>query len=166
MGKILTLFGCLVILMSVLLSGCNTAGCTDLRSSVPRADFYASGSGGKITVDSLEITGVGVPGDSVLYGPSDRISQISLPMPPEATSVQWRIAYMQSNLVALGLADTISLDFERSPWFAGEECGAMYKYRITRLRYTTNIIDSVALTDSTVINIDTQNLAIYFRTSN
>lgn len=166
MGKILTICACCLTALTFLLSACNTAGCTELRSSVPRADFYSASTKTAITVDSLQIMGIGVPGDSVLYKPSQRLSQILLPMPPEANTVSWRIAYMQNSLAQFDMADTITMDFERSPWFAGEECGAMYKYRITRLDFTTNVIDSVALVDSLVVNLDQATLAVYFRTAN
>lgn len=164
MGKILRVAAGCSLAMSVMLTGCDSGGCEGLRSAVPRADFYSMGSKSKITVDSLEIAGVGVPGDSVLYGPSSHLSSVYLPMPPEVNRVQWRIAYMQKDLAAFDLADTITLDFERTPWFAGVECGAMYKYRITRMNHTVNLIDSVAVTDSTVINVDNPTLAVYFRT--
>lgn len=164
MGKILIILAALTLFASAFLTSCDTGGCTDLRSSVPRADFYSSATEKQIVIDSLQITGVGAPGDSVLYGPGSRLSSVYLPMPAQTNTVKWRIAYMQSDLAGYDVADTISLDFERQPWFAGEECGAMYKYRITRLEYTNYLIDSVALADSLVINVDRATLNIYFRT--
>ena len=148
----------------VALSGCNSGGCTELRSSVPRAVFYSSTTSGQISLDSLLITGIGVPGDSTLYGPSERLSSVYLPMPALVNHVGWRIAYMHKSLAEFDVADTITLDFDRTPWFAGEECGAMYKYKITRLDYTCNLIDSVVLVDSMVVNIDNATLNVYFRT--
>lgn len=167
MGKILrSLAVCLCgfLWAAGLLTSCNSGGCTDLRSAVPRADFYSSATLSAITVDSLQITGIGAPGDSVLYGPSSRISSVYLPMPAEVDKVSWRFAYMQSFLAAINLADTVSLSFDRTPWFAGEECGAMYKYKIKEVSYTTNIIDSVGIADSVVVNIEQATLNIYFRT--
>ena len=165
MGKILAILSCLLLALCPVLTACDTGGCTELRSSVPRADFYSSASGSKISVDSLQISGIGAPGDSILYGPRTRLSSVNLPMPAQENSVRWRIAYVQSQLAELGLADTISIDFERYPWFGGEECGAMYKYRITRLSSTYVLIDSVVIVDSLVINVDRPTLNIYFRTA-
>lgn len=164
MGKILIYSVLIALVAAGAVTSCNSGGCTELRSSVPRADFYST-AGQSITIDSLGITGIGAPGDSVLYGPGKRLSTVTLPMPPLTNTVSWRFAYMQADLAAFGVADTITMDFDRTPWFAGEECGAMYKYRILRLAYTTNIIDSVALVDSVVINVDTPTLNIYFRTA-
>ncbi|MCH5219674.1 MAG: hypothetical protein J1F20_03810 [Muribaculaceae bacterium] len=165
MGKILRVILSILAIAGVSgLSSCDSGGCAELRSAVPRADFFSMSTLKGISVDSLQIVGVGVPGDSVLYGPSSRLSTIYLPMPPLADRVQWRIAYMQELLAQYDLADTITLGFERTPYFAGIECGAMYKYLITEMKYTTNLIDSVAVTDSLVINVDKPTLAIYFRT--
>ena len=164
MGKILTYLAALTLAFLPLFSSCNTGGCVDMRSSTPRADFYSASTRTKITVDSLQITGIGARGDSVLYADNQRLTQVYLPMPPEVDQVSWRIAYMQSELAQVGIADTLSYSFERYPWFAGEDCGAMFRYRITEMHYTTNIIDSVALVDSLVVNVDTPVFNIYFRT--
>ena len=165
MGKILSIVFLVSASMTLLLTGCNSGGCTELRSSVPRATFYSSSSQTPLTIDSLEIIGIGAPGDSTLYDASDRLTNIYLPMPPETDRVQWRFSYKQVSLAQFEIADTITLDFNRTPWFAGEECGAMYKYNISAVDYTTNVIDSVVLADSLVTNIESTNLKIYFRTA-
>lgn len=165
MGKFLTILTILSLALGGAFTSCNSGGCTELRSSVPRADFFSSSTNSKIILDSLRISGIGVPGDSALYGPKERISSVYLPMPALTDKVQWRIAYMQKHLQELGFADTLTIAFERTPWFAGEECGAMYKYRITNLETTKNLIDSVILVDSLVVNLDNPTMNIYFRTS-
>ena len=50
----------------LLLAGCNTTGCLDNQSSIPLAGFYSSATGQQISISTLEITGVGVPNDSIL----------------------------------------------------------------------------------------------------
>lgn len=163
MGKILTFIFLCITASATLLTGCNSGGCTELRSVVPRADLYGSDDK-PVTIDSLSVTGVGVPGDSVLYGPSERISSLYLPMPAGDNTVRWRIAYMQRAFAQYDLADTITIDFDRTPFFAGIDCGAMYKYKITNLRTTHFLIDSVRVLDSLVINVDAPAFNIYFRT--
>lgn len=165
MGKILTLCAVVAVACTALLTGCNNTGCVDMRSAVPKADFYSFTTGNKLTVDSIMITGIGAPGDSVLYGPGERLSSVFLPMPPTRNTVQWRFAYCSEELAALELADTLTMAFDRSEWFAGEECGAMYNYRITAVTCTRHLIDSVALIDSVVTNMDRPTLNIYFRTA-
>lgn len=163
MGKVLTAVCISLMLLSMALTGCNN-GCTELRSAIPRADFYSSSTHTQIALDSMMIIGVGAPGDSAIYNLATRSSTVYLPMPALQNSVQWRFVYTQAALVEVGLADTLTLQFERTPWFAGDECGAMYKYKITNLECTNYIIDSVALLDRVVTNVEKINMEIYFRT--
>lgn len=164
MGKFLTILTAVALFASIVLSGCNSGGCTELRSSVPKATFYSSSSGTPISVDSLRISGIGVKGDSVLYGPRERLTTILLPMPALTDTVQWQIKYMQSALAAYDVADTLTLRYQRTPWFAGVECGAMYKYDISGVDCTDYLIDSVVVVNPHVSNIDVNTLNIYFRT--
>ncbi len=42
----------------------------------------------------------------------------------------------------------------------------MYRYYITEMTHTTHLIDSVAITDSLVTNLDVERIKIFFRTAN
>lgn len=55
MGKILIYIAALGVAtcIAVGIQSCSTAGCTELRSATPRADFYSAMSDGELTVDSL-----------------------------------------------------------------------------------------------------------------
>ena len=41
----------------------------------------------------------------------------------------------------------------------------MYIYRITGVKHTDNIIDSVTLLDSLITNVELERIRIYFRTA-
>lgn len=116
-------------------------------------------------LDSLAIYGVGAPGDTLLSSAGTLISQIYLPMRPTHQSVTWCFDYKWKYLDNPALNDTITIDYTSTPFFASEECGAFYKYRINRLDATSHLIDSVAIVDSVVTNIDKVYLNIYFRTA-
>lgn len=58
--------------------------------------------------------------------------------------------------------DTIFFTYTTTPHFASDDCGAVYYYHITEMSHTDLFIDSVAITDSTVTNIDKQRIEIYF----
>lgn len=155
-----------VALLSMLASGCNTSGCTDNRSSIPLAGFYSSADGKPIAVDSLAIKGVGAPVDTIyLLSPSEIATQVYLPLRATESSTTFEIFYMQSNLA--GLTDRVTIDYNALPYFASEECGAMYRYRIIRLNHTSVLLDSVGIVpeDSVITNAPVQNLHLYFRTS-
>ena len=62
------------------------------------------------------------------------------------------------------VGDTLSFKYERIPYFASEDCGAMYRYRVVEMTYTRNMIDSVAMVDSMITNVNRRTIEIYFRT--
>lgn len=159
MGKILTI---IAVLLMLLAAACNTSGCLDNGSAIPRAGFYASADGSAATLDSLEIGGVDAPADSLVLKAGTAASEVYLPMPPQSTSVQWAIAYRYRRLDSPALNDTISMTYESIPYFASEECGAMYVYRLTGLRHTSHLIDSITVADSLITNVDRTSLQIYF----
>ncbi len=148
-----------------VITGCNTSGCLENRSSVPLAGFYENATQKQITLDSLKIYGADAPNDSILSRPGTPISQIYLPMRATKDNVKWYIEYKWKELDSRNLTDRIDLDYTAEPYFASEECGVIYRYRITRCQYTRNLIDSIAITDSLITNIDTERIKIFFRTS-
>lgn len=148
---------------AVSLGSCNTSGCTENRNAVPLAAFFDSTDENAIQLDSITVSGVDAPGDTVLSAAGQRISQLYLPMRPTHESVEWCFAYKWKRLDDPRLNDTISFDYESEPYFASEECGAYYRYQITRMDYTRHLIDSVAIVDSLVTNVDKVYINIYFR---
>lgn len=163
MGKLLSIAAALVL--AALAAGCNSAGCTDNGSAIPLAGFYSSATGQAVTLDSLAIFGIGAPLDSPLCHPGDRLSEIYLPMHAGADVTAWKIEYKDSLLDSPQNYDTLTLRYESIPYFASEECGAMYAYRLRSLSHTTHLIDSVTVTDSLFTNVDRQTLQIFFRTA-
>lgn len=157
----------LIATCTVGVVSCSSDGCQQNQSAVPLAAFKSYQTGEGIGLDSIEIRGIGAPNDSVLVPVSRTpIVQVYLPMRPTAESVTWEIAYMRHAYEIQGLKDEISIDYISEPYFASEECGAFYRYRITSLTHTSVMIDSVAVTDSLVSNIDKTYIEIFFRTAN
>lgn len=157
----LLLLPCLLLLAA----GCNSVGCTDNQNSIPLAGFYSMSTKEAIQPDSLAISGVGAPNDSLLLRPSSRAKQVYLPLRSTLDRTQFCISYRQRALDFPELNDTITFVYTSVPYFASEDCGAMYHYRIRSLSYTTHLIDSIGMTDSVVTNIERENIQIYFRTS-
>lgn len=147
------------------LPGCNTTGCTDNRSSLPLAGFYAVEDEKAILIDSVSIGGVGAPNDSLLLD-CESAGAVYLPLRQTASTASFFIAYKQKALDFPSLVDTITFDYDPIKYFASEECGAMLRYRIRRIAHTRHILDSVAIVpaDSTIINVDIENLKLFFRT--
>lgn len=133
-------------------------GCLDNKNSLPKAGFYSSVTGEAVSVSGLSVGGVGAPHDSLLLR-DGTVSEIYLPFRAASTDVSYRFA------VALAPGDTISdevtFEYETTPYFVSEECGAMYRYRITGVWFDGNLIDSVAVTDSLITNVDAERIKIY-----
>lgn len=152
-------------LLAVAVAGCNTSGCLDNQNSLPLAGFYDSATGADISLDSLDIGGVGAVNDSLLLEAGQAASSVYLPLRSQKDFTAFFIhyAYSAQGLDDPALNDTIGFTYESEPYFASEECGAMYRYKVSRLDYTTHLIDSVVLVDSLITNFDTERLRIYFK---
>lgn len=155
----------LAVVLACFISGCNTVGCMENQSSLPLAGFYDSSTGSAIQLDSIEVKGIGAPGDSLLYVSGTRLTEIYLPFRTTASQTTFCLHYCNRQLSDPSLNDTLKFAYTAMPYFAGEECGAMYRYNVTRVEYTSNLIDSVVLVDSLITNVAVQQIHIYFRTS-
>lgn len=151
--------------MALVIAACNTSGCLDNQSAIPLAAFRSSATGDGISVPGLRISGVGAPGDSALTTGSTAISQVYLPMRSTAQTTAWCFHYTQEGLDNPALNDTVSFGYESIPYFASEECGAMYRYLIKEVNTTTHLIDSVVVADSLITNVEATRIYIYFRTA-
>lgn len=145
-------------ILAVLAAACNTSGCFENRSSLPLASFVSAETGESITLDSVAIGGVDAPNDSLLLYPGDKASMVYLPLRSKFSSTSFFIRNLRN-----GLADTITIDYSSEPKFISEECGALYVYRIEAVNHTRQLIDSVAVLDSTVTNTDIKRLEIIFK---
>lgn len=157
-----------ILLSACVLGGCNTSGCTENQNSLPLAGFYTIDSLGRqhqVSLDSLDVGGVGAPGDSLLYSTGMALTQAYLPLRSTTDETRFFFHYTQAELDTAALNDTITFGYSSSPYFASEECGAVYYYHIHSLRYTRHVIDSIALLDSLITNTDIERLKIFFRTS-
>lgn len=142
---------------------CGSGGCYDNQNAIPLAQFLEIGTSKSISISGVGISGVGAPNDSVLVQPSQSISQVYLPMRSSASSTAWCFHYTGEAASVETDNDTITFNYSSLPFFASEECGAMYYYKITSFSYTTHLIDSVAVTDSLITNVDIPRINIYFR---
>lgn len=151
-----------IVFVALLPQSCNTSGCTENQSALPLAGFYSS-SGTAISVSGFDIIGVGAPGDSALYTAGQARSEIYLPFRSTASSTAFLFNYQADSVTTV--TDRVEFSYTSEPYFASEECGAMYRYRITGLSYTRNLIDSIGITDSLITNFNAQRIHIYFRTA-
>lgn len=162
MGKILIIATVVGLLTLSIVSGCNSAGCTEKQSSVPLAGFYSYEEGNAISIDSVEIGGIGAPDDSLIVRRGS-VKSVYLPLRPGRGSTSFFFRY--TNKAAGGHIDTLTFDYTTIPYFASEDCGALYRYRITRVAHTRWLLDSVGIVDSAILNYDLQQIRLYYTTS-
>ena len=146
------------------LSACTSDECYENKNSLPLAGFYSSEEPLQaVNVDSLEIKGFDVPGDSVLHEGKGAISQSYLPFRIDQPSTTYIFRYAKAQFVRIGLADTITFRYEIIPYFVSSACGAVYNYRVTDIETTHYAIDSVTCPPGTITNEAIENLRVYFR---
>lgn len=144
---------------------CTSDGCLDNQSSIPLAGFYSAETNEIATLDSIEIYGIGATGDSLLTTIGTSTQQAYLPFRSTIDSTCFCVHYGYTDLSSASINDTICFNYNSTPYFASEECGAMYNYKITSVQYTRHIIDSIAIIDSLINNADIERIKIYFRTN-
>ncbi len=164
MKKLLVIV-CLVGALLAVLGSCSNDGCLDNKNSLPKAEFLSSATKNAITLNMLKIHGIGAPGDSLLVDSGEAVSTIYLPMRSTANTTAWCFAYKAEGLDHPSLNDTVAFGYESQPYFASDECGAIFRYLITECRTTTHLIDSVIVIDSLITNVDRVRIQIYFRTA-
>lgn len=154
---------CLSAVWMLLAAGCNTQGCTDNRSALPMMGFYSMATHDPIMLDSLVVGGVGAPGDSLLVNVGESRAWVYLPFRYDSDKTSFFFHYAYKKLDNPALDDVVTISYESEPYFASEECGAYYRYRITGVEYTSHLIDSVGVVDSLVTNVDMERIRVFFR---
>ena len=155
----------LLISIALLQASCSTDGCLDNGSAIPLATFYSAETRERISISDIEVRGLGAPNDSVLISSLGSVQEVYLPMRSTSQTTSWRFTYGTGN-TAGAVSDILTFEYTSIPYFASEECGASYRYHVTNVGYTTNVITEVELTDSLITNIDISTIHIYFRTAN
>lgn len=153
-----------VIVLSCM-SGCNTSGCADNHSALPQMGFYNATTGKPLTLDSLDLWGVGVPNDSMLIKSGQRVQQLYFPLRnnQNETAYCFHYDYKEQGLNNPEFDDILRIRYTTEPYFASEECGAFYIYHITDISYTRHLIDKIEVVDSIINNVDMERFRIYFR---
>lgn len=164
--RLTSLMACLLLVLpGILLGGCNNSTCADNHSALPLMGFYNAATDQALTLDSIDFGGIGAPADSLLVLSGKRTQQLYLPFRNQQSTSSFFIHYnyKEQGLDSPALNDTITFRYTASPFFASNECGAMYEYRIEEVTYTRHLIESVEVTDSTITNVERERIRVLFR---
>lgn len=152
-------------LLFALAGGCSSDECLQNKNALPLAGFYSSSERNPaISIDSLQVSGIGVPGDSILSPGSSAISSLYLPFRLDQDETSYEFRYIKKELAALDLKDVITFCYTREPRFVSAACGVSYVFKIQEIRHTSVFIDSVTCPAGEITNMAVENLKIYFRT--
>lgn len=144
----------LLLLIAVALTGCSTGACYDNQNSLPKAGFFSAETGEAVSVSGLAVGGQGAPNDSLLCEASETVSDVYLPFRPEVGETTFLFKH--------GLiADVVKFTYDSTPYFASADCGAVWRFRIRSVSWSGSLIDSVAVVDSIITNVDAQQLKIF-----
>ena len=147
-----------LMISAVLLAGCGDT-CADNKNALPRAAFYAGEA--TVSVDSLEIRGIGAPGDSILSEGTERKSEIYLPFRIDSDSTVYSFDYTGG----VKASSIVTFIYSRTPRFVSAECGVSYVFDIRKIECKGNLIDSVTCPQGFIDNAPGVNLRIYLRTT-
>ncbi len=153
-----------LIILIMLGWSCSSDECMQNKNALPLAGFYNSYSPDtKINVDSIEVSGLGAPGDSILFAGKSAINELYLPFRLDHDTTAYVFRYLHKELAAMNLTDTIRFIYTREPRFVSSACGVSYVFDIDSIETTHAIIDSVSCPFGQITNMATENLHIYFR---
>lgn len=153
---------------TALFSSCSGNECYENHSALPLAYFYNSATMQQVTLQQLEIYGVGAPGDSVLYTPQN-LKEAYLPFRLWEDSTQYVFAYvglvegeLDEGQDVIVPSDTITFRYNPKEWFVSPACGAMYFYEMKEVSHTGYLIDSISF-NKLITNENIANIKIFFK---
>lgn len=159
----------------VAMQSCTTSMCTDNRNSIPEAGFYNLDTGEAVNVVGVSIGGIGAPNDSLLYD-NQTVQLVYLPLRPDAEVTSFRFHFSSDDVTDPDTGevtpdhthdDIVTFYYSSTPYFDGEECGAILHYLIDRVDFTPNgHIADIKLVDPNVTNEHKEYLRIYFHIAN
>lgn len=161
-----------VVAISMSLLSCTTSMCTDNRTSIPEAGFYNVDTGEPVNVVGVTIGGIGAPNDSLLYN-NQTEQLVYLPLRPAAEVTSFRFHFSSDDITDPDTGevtpdhthdDIVTFYYSSTPYFDGEECGAIQHFHIDRVDHTPDghIVD-IDVLDPYVTNEHKEYLRIYFR---
>lgn len=155
--------------LALAAGSCSGNECYENHSALPLASFYDSVTMGQVTLQRVEIYGIGAPGDSVLYTPQS-LSQAYLPFRIWEDETSYVFEYYGSIPDSIASAfpelvprDTVTFSYTPKEWFVSPACGAMYFYDMRGVEHTSVLIDSIAYNE-VITNENATNIQIFFRT--
>jgi len=149
--------------MAVLsfLPGCGDTNCPLTTIALARFDFVDSHTHAPVSLtNGATVTGLVMVNDSLDVDTVFNQAQNYMSVPLSYTNrTTYVIHYTEL------MRDTIEVVHKNTPFVSDIECSPMMFYQVEEIRYTTNALDSVTLTNPNITNEEKTNFYIYYRAS-
>ena len=146
------------LLMSVMLAfgiaSCAVQPCYEDTDPLMNTLLLTSGTGETAKADSLRVRGVTTT-DTIEFVDARSTSYFSLPLDPASDQ---SLFYITLN----GVHDTAVIFYSRHPHLVSPECGYTFISRITGLKTTHNIIDTLIIDNNKVDLNGEKNLHLFY----
>lgn len=155
------LFYIAICVATMFAAGCSD-DCIENRNALPLAGFYYADKPTEVvTLDSLEVYGVGAPEDSILSRARVVKSQLYLPFRIDSDVTQY--VFEDKHKRAEGKKDVVTFRYARTPRFVSAGCGVSYYFSIESITTQGVLIDSVVCPQGYIDNANIENLKIFFK---
>jgi len=144
----------LLALLAVIAS-CTPESCLEETNTFVNATFYINDGSGSIKApDTLTIYGSGKE-ENLLYNKTVNRSTAKIPLDASTGSC---IFILKIN----NITDIVTFNYTSYPHFISKECGYTFYHSIESVHNTKNIIDTIFISNNSVLLSDEENIRIYY----
>jgi hypothetical protein len=155
--------GLFIILLLAVFAGCSTIDCP-VQNLVYTKYYLKKGdltpdtlNGDTLTIFTVRRDGT----DSIVLNQGTEIASYNLPI--SYTSPE-DVFYYVMEIDSVIYVDTVWIKKDNFPHFESVDCNAAYFHKITDIRYTTHLIDSIVINNPNVnYDVNTEHFHIYFK---
>ncbi len=146
-----------MLIVVLLMTACtDDEVCEEATANDLRIGFYIAGQDAetRAVFDSLTIFALEKP-DSLIYNKKNNVSVIELPLNPHNNQCIFVLDFYFNS-------DTIFITYTRIEQLISVECGFTMFFNIKEVEYTTNLIESLNLSNNYVTNSFDEHFKVFF----
>ena len=134
-----------------IITSCVDGACYEDTESFLSVVFYRGDN--KVSPQKLSVIGSGI--EEYIYEDMTFVTNVKLPLNPAVGSVSFFFSINDTT-------DLVTFNYSSEPYMHSKECGYTWFYDILTASSTTNIIDSVTVTNAKATISDEENIRIYY----
>ena len=138
----------------LFLHSCSLGSCFEETESLVKATFYNMETGKTLAPDSLTVYGLDKD-TTKIYNKTANLLKAKFPLNAADISC---IFIIRIN----GITDTMEFSYSSYPYLLSKECGYAFFYTLETEAHTSNTIDSISISKSTITTYDEENIRIFY----